>query len=240
MSELVFNEHKILLRAIFASHDVTNEDTFKIFINNFLKSLLPHSQLSCYIGYATNERTTFTLIPNGLLTSDIVGPEIPMPILAHWLQSGGKPLFINTSSTTPYAPSYNTYYSESGIESLLIHGFVSHHGGGTIFAFTNLPSPLDAKRQKYIEILMPHMCVSAIAAYCARTKKDTQPANLSPRQLEVLMWIAKGKTSRDIGQIMNISEKTVNAHTATVLERLHASNRAHAVACAIDLGILIL
>jgi LuxR family transcriptional regulator, quorum-sensing system regulator BjaR1 len=53
------------------------------------------------------------------------------------------------------------------------------------------------------------------------------------RQREVLTWVAAGKSAWEIGEILNISARTVEEHAQQVLQRLGAVNRTQAVAIAI-------
>lgn len=55
---------------------------------------------------------------------------------------------------------------------------------------------------------------------------------LSPRQREILTFVAAGRTSKEIASILGISESTVNWHLSNAFTRLGASSRAEAVALA--------
>jgi LuxR family quorum-sensing system transcriptional regulator SolR len=61
---------------------------------------------------------------------------------------------------------------------------------------------------------------------------------LTPRECEVLCWTGEGKTACEIGQILNISERTVNFHVNNVLLKLNATNKVQAVVKAIALGLI--
>jgi LuxR family quorum sensing-dependent transcriptional regulator len=56
---------------------------------------------------------------------------------------------------------------------------------------------------------------------------------LSPREREVLSWVALGKSATDIATILGISAGTVDQHVRSASLKLGALNRAHAVAIAI-------
>ena len=65
------------------------------------------------------------------------------------------------------------------------------------------------------------------------------PANpLTMRELEVLRWTADGKTSGEIGDIMNISEHTVNFHIKNALIKLDVTNKTAGVVKAAVTGLL--
>lgn len=61
---------------------------------------------------------------------------------------------------------------------------------------------------------------------------------LTDRQQEVLEWIAEGKSSGEIGTILEISERTVDGHANDACGRLNAVNRTQAVATAVRRGII--
>ncbi len=62
---------------------------------------------------------------------------------------------------------------------------------------------------------------------------------LTPRELEVLQWMARGLTNRQIARRLQISEHTVKFHAGAVLGKLNARSRAEAVARAIGLGWIL-
>jgi len=49
--------------------------------------------------------------------------------------------------------------------------------------------------------------------------------DLSDRELDVLAEVARGKTNAEIGQALNLSEKTVRNYVSTVLEKMRVTNR---------------
>lgn len=53
---------------------------------------------------------------------------------------------------------------------------------------------------------------------------------ITSREAEILMWIARGKTNKEIGQILNTSPRTVNKHLEHIFEKLGVSTRSAAVA----------
>ncbi|WP_229686241.1 helix-turn-helix transcriptional regulator [Longimycelium tulufanense] len=61
---------------------------------------------------------------------------------------------------------------------------------------------------------------------------------LTPRERAVLRLVALGRTNRQIGGELFISEKTVSVHLSRVMAKLGASSRTEAVALAYDRGLL--
>lgn len=61
---------------------------------------------------------------------------------------------------------------------------------------------------------------------------------LSAREREVLQWIAAGKTYADVGEILSISDRTVEVHLRSAREKLRALTTAQAVARAVGRGLI--
>ena len=61
---------------------------------------------------------------------------------------------------------------------------------------------------------------------------------LSAREIEVLKWIAEGKSNKEIAALLFISEGTVKTHVLSIHEKLGVSDRTEAVVTAIKRGIL--
>ena len=58
--------------------------------------------------------------------------------------------------------------------------------------------------------------------------------DLSDREMDVLSQLARGKTNAEIGQILNLSEKTVGNYVSTILEKLHLVNRIELATYAVE------
>jgi DNA-binding CsgD family transcriptional regulator len=57
--------------------------------------------------------------------------------------------------------------------------------------------------------------------------------SLTPRELEVLTWVARGKSAWEIGEILDIAKRTVDEHAQTAVRKIGAANRTQAVAMAL-------
>ena len=66
-----------------------------------------------------------------------------------------------------------------------------------------------------------------------KAKLTPRPAKLTPRESEVLRWVANGKSAWEIGEILQITKRTVDEHVHTAVRKLGAANRTHAVAIAL-------
>lgn len=56
------------------------------------------------------------------------------------------------------------------------------------------------------------------------------PNPLTQREMDVLEWVACGKTNRDVAEILGMSPRTVNKHLEHIYEKLGVETRTAAVA----------
>jgi|SRR5664280_191191 len=61
---------------------------------------------------------------------------------------------------------------------------------------------------------------------------------LTPREVQVLTQMAKGRANKEIADILNITEYTAKDHLKSILAKLRASDRTEAVTVAIQRGII--
>jgi DNA-binding NarL/FixJ family response regulator len=69
----------------------------------------------------------------------------------------------------------------------------------------------------------------------SRIEGSTDP--LSPREREVLQYVARGHTYREIGEELFISTKTVENHVRNILGKLHLNRKQELIRYALDHGI---
>ena len=72
----------------------------------------------------------------------------------------------------------------------------------------------------------------------ARLAESMAQPELSQRELQVLKQMALGKSNKEIGQVLYISEHTVKNHVQAILEKLNAVGRTEAVALAAQRGLV--
>lgn len=78
-----------------------------------------------------------------------------------------------------------------------------------------------------------NMCPS-----CANKEAVQSAVALTGREKEIIYYVKLGKSTSDIAGLLGITESTVKYHVAKVMQKLNASSRAHAVALAIERGII--
>ncbi len=88
-------------------------------------------------------------------------------------------------------------------------------------------------------IITPVMAVKLIKEFASISIPDSTEhvqsdivvqSGLSDRENEVLQWVARGLTNREIGIKLSLSPHTIKAHLRTILDKLHLHSRAEAAA----------
>lgn len=91
------------------------------------------------------------------------------------------------------------------------------------------------------QLLARHLGASGLAESMLLLSRTTpeaiaprhlQQVALTPRETEVLSWLSKGKTNRDIADILGMSPRTVNKHLEHIFEKLGVETRTAAAAIA--------
>ncbi|RMF02292.1 MAG: DNA-binding response regulator [Chloroflexi bacterium] len=71
-----------------------------------------------------------------------------------------------------------------------------------------------------------------------RPVPKVRPPKLTPRELDVLALMGRGKRNKEIAEELVIAERTVKIHVGNILGKLNVSNRTEAVAQAIKMGVI--
>jgi DNA-binding NarL/FixJ family response regulator len=93
-----------------------------------------------------------------------------------------------------------------------------------------VPDELVARLQAHLRVAR-----EMNAAMRARGEETEPPSALLPnpltqREMDVLEWVARGKTNRDVAEILGMSPRTVNKHLEHIYEKLGVETRTAAVA----------
>jgi DNA-binding CsgD family transcriptional regulator len=102
---------------------------------------------------------------------------------------------------------------------------------------------LSLRDQNQINNARFHVVYALTVQYRLRlSEMDDEPTTdvdqLTSKEIECLCWCKEGKTNWEIGQILSISEKTVEFHLSNTVKKLGVSNRITAVVKGIQKGII--
>ncbi len=98
----------------------------------------------------------------------------------------------------------------------------------------------DSPRQEiWNTIRLVHEGKSSLSApIAAKIAESFSKPELSPREKEVLQLLAAGKSNKEIGVGLHISEGTVKTHVKSILVKLQAAGRTEAIAIASRRGLI--
>lgn len=130
------------------------------------------------------------------------------------------------------------YHAEDfGLKDGFTHGQKNFmHNTGSLFSIAGDSIEYSNRTEMILEVVMPHFHQAITRIADKGCKSDIR--TLSKRELEVLNWLKKGKSSWDISMILSISERTVNFHINNIKQKLGAVNRLQAVAVAVQHGMI--
>jgi two-component system response regulator DevR len=76
-------------------------------------------------------------------------------------------------------------------------------------------------------LLDPSVTARLLSQVREAERKSEEDAfrDLSDREMDVLVLVARGRTNAEIGHALNLSEKTVGNYVSTILDKLHLTNR---------------
>lgn len=95
--------------------------------------------------------------------------------------------------------------------------------------------------------LNPDLALSILREFAGRkARPEAQPAaegrayaeDLTPREKELLLEVARGLTNREVAQTLGLSEHTVKNHLKNILQKLHLDNRVQLARYAYERGMV--
>ena len=87
-------------------------------------------------------------------------------------------------------------------------------------------------------LLQPVVASRLLERFSEAVPLMAAPEQLTPRELEVLAWVAQGHPNKEIAERLAISQRTVKFHVSSIMGKLGAANRTEAVALAVQQGLI--
>lgn len=81
--------------------------------------------------------------------------------------------------------------------------------------------------------ILDHEVIKKVKTWVQKKTQPSTPAkkwDLSPQQFRVLEQVAEGKTNKEIGRVLGLSDKTVRNYLATIFKKLQITRRSQAAA----------
>lgn len=244
--ELTDEECGHLARILLAARRVNQRHQFFSWAHGPVQSLIPHEILLCGLaddsGYLLHERFTGCRYFRDEHFHRVIHPGngLISQLALEWLDAG-EPRFI---APEPHDGSgWHARLTELELKNLAFHGLGWANGHLKGYAsFSRVRAPMDDRLALYIDLLLPHLLatLARVLAHEARAQNafKRQPGLVTPREIEVLLWVREGKTNDEIADILGLSMLTVKNHLRHAMKKLDVRTRGQAVAKAIALGFL--
>jgi len=88
-----------------------------------------------------------------------------------------------------------------------------------------------------LQLFAVHAQDTAMRVLISEALQPERPA-LTPRELDVLRWTMDGKTAWEVGQLLNIAERTTVQHLQNAMKKLQCNSKHQAVLKALRLGLI--
>jgi DNA-binding NarL/FixJ family response regulator len=115
--------------------------------------------------------------------------------------------------------------------------FAAMEAGASAFVGKDAPSTEVVKAARHATV-SPRSFLCAGLAQAMMRRVSGESTRLSEREHDVLVLLAEGLSSAEIGPRLHLSESTVKSHVARIYQKLGASNRAQALVTAMRIGLL--
>lgn len=127
--------------------------------------------------------------------------------------------------------------NDFGLTNGYTHGVKSPRGSrGSLFSLAGTSVERSMRTELILDHIVPHFHQALVRL--SQAAGEARHFIVSSREREVLAWLKEGKSNWDISVILGISERTVKFHIKNIMRKLNAVNRSHAVAIAIERGIV--
>jgi LuxR family quorum sensing-dependent transcriptional regulator len=117
---------------------------------------------------------------------------------------------------------------------------VSLSGSMSLFCPCGLEPNLSERARAALEIIGIYADQALKRAILQGHREEPAHTPLTPREREIMQWVATGKTDDEIGDILSIGATTVTSHVENAKQKLDAFRRTYAVVQALRFGEITL
>ena len=235
-------ELKSFYQIIERCHQAKSQREIDEIIKHKVRQLIPHTMTAYGFGEFPSRRILASVnlgFPEDYM-AEVVNKNnlLDSPVAKQW--AGNQDPIMVTDETIPkkFPLAWQQAFRNNEINNLIAHGLVDMTGKQTsYFTFGHFKSTPGERETHIISLIVPHLHV-AITRILDNASQKLEKDILSKRESEIIKWVYEGKTNSEIGELLCISGFTVKNHIKNILEKLGAANRTHAVAKAVNLGII--
>ena len=222
-----------------ACEDTANLINFRDQIYPKINKILPHTRFAC--GALSTDDLHVADFINITFPSNYLDKikKTSCPVMLRWLALK-SPTHIDTSTLSfqSSSESWFNYFKQHNIKTLTVHGVLSINKKTIYFFVFGGVNDWTDYEIFMLKLLVPQLYCMFTDLNDAFNSHINSKKILTPREEQVLKLICKGNSNAEVARTLYISSWTVKVHVSNVIAKLKASNRSHAVAKAIGLGLL--
>ncbi|CAN5448479.1 hypothetical protein BH11PSE11_BH11PSE11_35430 [soil metagenome] len=223
---------------------------FSEFMATAFCSVLPHDILHCGIHGITEQGNQIHKMlsrnyPHAYLEEirTTMG-KVDTPLMKKWRASRVPEGFQSGRDDHDFPDEWVRLFNKYDLRNAIGHGVTDIAGTlGSFFLFYRLPLEIGPAQATLLKIVTPHLHLALVRAAATIEEAADQSGvgvkTLNDRQRKILYWLHEGKTNWEIATILDITERNVKYHIKQIFLILEVHSRAHAVAKALALGLLI-
>ncbi len=125
---------------------------------------------------------------------------------------------------------------EFGFKDGFVIPIVTLSGSISLFCPCGPQPDLSRRARAAIEMIGIYSNNALRRALMRTEREPVERARLTPREREIMQWVAAGKTDDEIGEILSLGATTVTSHVENAKRKLDAFRRTYAVVQAIRFG----
>jgi transcriptional regulator EpsA len=243
MSELVLldrQEEEHLIRVLEAGVNLADARHFYMWAQGALQGLIPHKVLVC-LQMAQSQVIRLDSFHSPHLPKHMIeeltssqGSSI-LQLLKACPASSKKPQWLEFEgfSTDLNLQRHTQRLLDVGLSNALVLGTPLFAGTYTQFMFLDVKPTLTPQRTAYLlELMLAQLHLAywrcIVPQQGVNDQFEATAVPLSVRELDILRWVAVGKSNQEIAELLYISPFTVKNHVHNILKKLKVKNRMQA------------
>lgn len=251
MNQLTTLEKEHYLEFVGYATAISDYAGFQALVKKHLQQLLPHQMAICGLGHITAQQTVqaHKLVSFDFPTAYLKSVATPdggftSPIMTRWMQTRQPQIFEDDPASTENLPrEWLAVLRSFGMHNIASHGMHDLQGRcTTYFAFCNIPQRLGPRHCQLLELTVPILHAAFVRVAHDIPALGIEPvqatSSFTPREIELLGYLAAGKRQKEIAHQLGISEHTVRNHLGNLYSKLGVNKATKAIERGLRLGLI--
>lgn len=244
-SEEIQRYHSVVTHAV----DVRSHFDMLIWLQGDMQHYLPHDIMLTAWGDFEAGEIHHNIISRmaGVRSKDSNAPAVTpllLQLFSRWKEFKGKPFALNAGiggfMGEGAGPTSALSTAMQSMRCAMVHGIKDERGSDDcLYVALSAKESFNEQHRSAMTLMLPyidsalrqvaHLPHQTEAPEAMVEERLQQDFGLSKREIEILHWVAAGKTNVEIGMILDISAFTVKNHMQRVFKKLDVMNRTQAV-----------